>query len=54
MEQCLYVKNFWETLFEWLNQNLGYTLTVDVKLIIMPKKAKVDYFHTFVRNVHDA
>ena len=33
--ECLYVKNFWETLFEWLNQNLGYTLTVDVKLIIM-------------------
>ena len=33
--ECNYVKEFWISLFSWLNQNLGYSLTVDVKNIIL-------------------
>ena len=42
--ECSYVKTFWENLFSWLNQNLGSSLTVDVKLIILGAQEDDDNF----------
>ena len=33
--ECSYVNVFWENLFSWLDHNIGYSLEVDVKNIIL-------------------